>query len=243
MNNKKLSVDEIAEKYSRRQKLWRIGFAILLLLSLGVIIALLLRSHRQTDEAQQKAKAQESKAEAATKDVSQVSADILRQMQQLDDQLGAMTAPDNPALSIWKRGVLEQDPRRHGYAPVDPQVLAMLNTRRLLLGSVSKAMFDASPSLKAYACDHRWFVIGASLHVDNPDEWLKSRKDPRFSVTAWVSGPVHPTQRGLIVGWFLTRGDADKLVQEIDSVNHNGPFKKVWDFGFDPQGCSESVGQ
>jgi hypothetical protein len=237
MNTSHLNVDEISRKYARRQSLWRISFAVVLVLTLGAVVALLLSLYRQSTKAQQVAKTQEVRADAANKDVGQVAGDLFDKIKMADAQAASITAPDIPILSVWKPGVLEQNPNRPGYVPVDPQLIPILNTRRFLMGSVSKSMFESSPALKSYACGHKWFVIGGTFNVDDPDRWLKTRKDPRYALTAWVTGPVHPTQRGLVVGWFLTAADADKLIREIDSVNHNGPFKRQWDFGFDPKTC------
>ncbi len=222
-------IEEFADQLGRKQQIWRAMFVVVLLCALAAVIAFLTYSNREVRSARQAAIEQKNLAAQANKDVNTISAGILSQLTSIDQEARVITGGEDPLIFIWKGGIDRKtipDPRQR-----DPKLLALVNTRRYLIGSITKPMLESSPLLDRFACLHRWFVIGKSAQIVDPDQWLRSQTDPRFGTTFWVSGSVHPAQKGLVVGVFLTSNEADKLEKEVDPAGKVGAFKKTWDFG------------
>ena len=236
-----LDIDEKIDRARKAQVFWQALFIVGLLAAMAAVIFLFEHSKKQAKDRQTAALLEQQR-----QDVSKLSkldpAYTLAQIKFLDEQASKIAAPDDPTVYLWKSGL---EPNRNKISPplnINQELIEILNARRFLIGSIAGTAANSSAELSDYLCDHKWFVVGESVTTSKPDDWLKDRigVDPRYKETAFVTGPVHPNAKGLVVGWFLNREAADTLASTINMVDKTQPFKKSWDFGTLAPNCSSA---
>jgi hypothetical protein len=222
---KEQEIDQIASTFRRTQTLGRIIFVILLVAVFAGIMAVLYRSEKKVDVARQEM----TLATTNATDIKDISNKLLSQVKSLDAQAAKVANNDNPTLAVWSGG-LPLPPVKTRSKESDGIEVGLLNSRRYLMGSITHGMLAASSDLKDYACEHKYYVVGASPPSATADQWLKQQTDQRFALTALMASPK-TNSKALVVGWFLNKNEANGLIQEINSHNHNGSFRETWDYG------------
>jgi len=230
VNTDKTSIDEAIQGFARKRKNQRIGFALVLAGVMVAIIAIISYASHLAKKEQRRAVQAEHQATQATQTLDVVANDILARVQDIDQRAKQLCHCENPTAYLWRDGLHPRKGKPVGQ--IDSALIALLQERTSLLVSAGPVL-GASEGLKAYVCNHIWFVTGESLEKSKAEEYLRTQRlrDPRFQVAELGAGPRNPSQAAVNLGFFLTRREVGELQKEIGVE----PFEiRRWDPPYQP---------
>ncbi len=221
-------LDVALQEFKRRQKRARISFGILVSVALAVTLSILAYSSYQTKRAQISAGQQMRNALDATQKLNTIASDILKKVRAIDEQSAKLTNGESPTVYLWRAGLHPKNIKAVAAEQQDAKLIEFLKDRKSLLSESGPAIANSN-ELQDYVCDHIWYVVGESKHPEEAQAYLAAQvlKDHRFEL-AEAGGEGPKGWVPILIGFFLTREEAEKLKKEIGLTEFN---INEWDFG------------
>lgn len=218
------SVDRTIQEFTRRSKIRRISYVILVACIVVATIAILAFFNYQKVQAEKqeliaRAQAQRAENEAinATERLNKIAKDLLGKILGLDQRAEQLCQCKTPAAYLWRNGARPPHAQRAPATDTDGVLALVLRERASLLEAAGPSLAYSS-KLSGYVCEHLWFVIGESVHESRAQQRLSElqRGDPRYKgAEIGFPGPRNPEQRPVLVAIFVTHEEAKEVAREI----------------------------